>query len=224
MRDLLVKVPAPARFSFRHEAAGTRVLDCFLPYRRFDGVVDVEARAVELREVDGPPIAYVRPGEVLLAAEAIGADGMDVEWVRLDDVDQSAREVLRRVVGAELAGYLVEAPPPSGRDTVLAALDEGAEVAIVRRDASGIRVQLTVAADPRDVAVVADVSPEGWVEQVTVTPAGADGAEVGASGWTVRYAPTHEEAQVPRVDAEEVQLGALLAYPRPNARSCDVPQ
>lgn len=243
----------PERFSFAYRAGGTRVLDCVLPNREFTVAVDQASGVAEIRpRPAAPPVAILRPGrEALLHRSLFRDGGVATTWLRVDhpvaprDADQ-----LGRVLGVDLAGYVVSGTvPPSGRATVLAALDIAREVSRLGRRAGapaavdGFRI--TVDADRLD-----DVVPRStgrgdgraardeaiplfdvWLDErndivrVEVRPSRpGDERDEPAAGWAVDYSPDAVElADRGRLDVTDLrEIDSAALRPR-TPGGCEMP-
>jgi len=130
LRQRLDRAEEPARFSLDHRRGGTRVLDCMLPNTRFSIDVDTAARTMAVRREDGDLVALVDPDMLRLGRDLFRDPPFTSPWLAVPrDASASTIAGARRVLGADLAGYLL-APevPATGRATAVAALDAAATV------------------------------------------------------------------------------------------------
>ena len=193
------------------------MLDCFLPNRDFWGDVDYQSGVLLLHSTTADtPIAMVADRRVVLHRSLFGAGSVPTTWVQLDrPAKPTARPVVTRVLGVDLAGYvLADALPPSGRATALAALDVAGEVNRIgsRRigavKADGYRIGVdaekftneappstTVASDEAARTPVPDfevwLGSDNTVVRIVVQPQGIDRdpKEPETSGWAIDYLP-----------------------------------
>ena len=193
------------------------MLNCFLPNREFWGALDYQSGVLLLRSTTaGTPIAMVTDDRALLHQSLFGAGTQLTTWVQLErPAKATARPVVTRVLGVDLAGYVLgDALPPSGRTTALAALDVAGEVSRIGSQSIG-----TVQADGYQISVdaekfIQEASPsttvasdvaartpvpdfEVWlgsdntVVRIVVQQRGVDRdpKETDPSGWAIDYLP-----------------------------------
>jgi len=216
LRGRLDRAEEPARFSLDHQRGGTRVLDCMLPNTRFSIDVDTSVRTMAVRREDGGLVALVDPDTLLLGRDLFRDPTFTTPWLAVPrDASASTIAGERRVLGADLAGYLL-APevPATGRATAVAALDAAATVE--RTDplreagerANGYR--LRIVPDRFDAATLPDaasstttpsraapapqidlwVTAGGTVVRISVRPQTIAGeAGPAEDGWVVDYGP-----------------------------------
>lgn len=225
----ITRAEAPVRFSLRYQRGGTQVLGCMMANTRFAIEVDTAAETMVVRRED-EVIALVE-GERLLLGRALLREPAPTAWlaVPLDRATASEAPV-RRVLGVDLAGYLLSPElPATGRATVAAALDAARDVAridpvvIAGERADGYRLQLDAdryaaaateaptsappTSTPADEAVpVIDVwvTDNGAVTRVAIRPQTRRGKPGPAEdGWIVDYSPDTSRP-VPRPGPAEV--------------------
>ena len=206
----------PKRFAFTYRAGGTRVLDCVLPNRAFTVAVDRVSGVMELRGRPSiPPFAIVWPGREAFLHRSLFADGIvSTTWLRVDHpVGREAAERLRRVLGVDLGGYVLTAElAPSGRATVLAALEVAGDVSRLDGQtpeagtADGFRITADAEKldDVTSPSIEVDVDEAASVKVVPVFEVWVDGrgevvrldvrpdtpgseADEAAGGWAVEY-------------------------------------
>jgi len=205
----------PRLFSLRYERGGTEVLGCVLVNTRFVLDVDTDAETVVVR-VDNEIVAMADE-EVLLLGRALFRGELPTPWLDVPRRDAATDPAVRRVLGADLAGYLLAAQPPAtGRATAAAALDAARDVTpidpitISGHPVDGYRVRLdadrfTAAATlttedateptPTSAPVLAPVidvwvAGDGTVARIAIRPLDEAGEPRPAEdGWTVDYSP-----------------------------------
>lgn len=203
LRRALAAMTTPERFSFDHEPRGTRVLDCFVPLRRFSGTVDLNGPAVAIVGGDGRPLARRIGARLYLAETLLGDDAPP--WSSID-VDGSTRSTLVRALGPELAGYVAaDGLPPSGDQTALALVGVATGVDDIGRDR--YRLDLDAGVLEGLGAVVVEVSlARGHVTAVAVAPEGSE------LGWRVAYrVPGDQDEIAAPADASALDPAALFA-------------
>ena len=243
----------PAAFRMEYVGGGTRVLDCFLPYRHFTGRVDYRGGVASFADVSGVEMAHKSQRRVLLH-RSLFADGVvSSVWLGVDlPVAGEEREVLTRALGDDLAGYvLAPSLPPSGGATALAALEAAAGVehlgaaTIGGREADGYQIELD--AGQFEQMSVSDGTPdrqgegeevqapllEVWlggrneIARIVVRPAEVDGSPAdGSFGWALDYSHERSDpapAGVPRGAVTEVGSVDLENLTPAIEAGCEVP-
>lgn len=241
----------PDRFEFHHRAAGSTLLNCFLPNREFWGALDYRSGVLLLRSTTtGTPIAMVTDRRAVLHQSLFGAGAELTTWVQLErPAKPTARPVLTRVLGVDLAGYVLgDALPPSGRATALAALDVAREVNRIGSQSIG-----TVQADGYQISVnaekfIQEASPsstvasdeaartpvpnfEVWlgsdntVVRIVVQPRDVDRdpKEADTSGWAIDYLPGEPVAFKDAGDVTAFDALEPSTLAAPAAAGCNLP-
>jgi len=239
------------QFSIEYRAAGTQVLDCFLPNRAFTVSVDRGAGALAVTVARGGARSALVIGDNVYLHRTLFAEGLlAAEWLRVPRrPTRNAKATIERAIGVDLTGYLfAEGLPPTGEETALAVLDVATEVASLsaqtfqgRRldgyrvivDPGRFAVEATAVEDGRSPAPSTAVSPvvEFWVgddgEVVRLSvrhrAAGRSDPDAASGGWTTDYLPLDEGLDVPAgLDASSA--GALdVSRLRPPSRgSCEL--
>lgn len=173
LRARLAAVEQPERFRITYRAAGTRVLDCFLPNREFTVDVDRETRVVRVVGADGPePTVAIRIGStVYLHRSLFEPDAIAGEWLRLaSDVSEPVRGAVERAIGTDLAGFLlVGGLPPGARETAVASLEVAEDVRRLEPEPAAGRalVGYELALDPERFEEVA-AAPEDTAAPDTI--------------------------------------------------------
>lgn len=213
----------PARFSLRYQRGGTQVLGCVLANTRFTSDVDTAAETMVVRRDDG--VVALADRDRLLLGSALFRDPPPTAWVAVRrDRAGPAALALRRLLGADLAGYLLASQlPATGRATAAAALD--AALAVERIDAlvsgglraDGYRLRLdadrfaaaanvaaatsastppTSMSAPEPVPVLdVWVAADGTVLRIGIRPQDSRGEPAPAEdGWVVDYRPLIDDA------------------------------
>lgn len=229
LRSRLDGLPAADRFAFVYTAAGTTVLDCALPNRSFRVEVDRSIGTLVVRDLAGDVIG-ASSEEAVLLAPTLFAPRLDA-WLRagfpLDDGDA---EALRRVLGVDVAGYLLTADLPADGAQVAAVLaDEATSVEELQPgsgqqpDWTGYRLAIPGGEDggpPADVTVWLDGDA---LVRITVLPAIArpvDGDA--AAGWILDFERVAEPVpltDVTAVDITSLDVSALQGVP---IRDCEI--
>lgn len=220
----------PVRFSLRYQRGGTQVLACVMANTRFVIDVDTPAGTMVVRR-DDEVIALVDADQFLLGG-ALFREALPTEWLAVRRDRAPASEALvRRVLGVDLAGYLLSPElPATGRATAAAALDAArdvariAPVAVAGQRADGYRLELdadryaAAATEPPtsvpptssrpagEAVPVIDVwvTESGAVVRVGIRPQTNSGQSGPAEdGWTVDYRPDTSQP-VPRPGPGEV--------------------
>jgi hypothetical protein len=233
-RDLVRRLEAvdvSARFSFDYSAAGTDVLSCALPTRRFGVVVDRVEGVVAVRDDAGHLIAVSTADRILLAGTQFASPSLADAWVEAEvPLDPARLDLVRRALGVDVATYvLTNALPADGQATAVELVASATEVSVLRREDGGeavYRVEVIADEEAGAPAVRAEiaVTGEGRVRRVDVLPSQpAAASDDAASGWTLEYhaaepAPVAAPAG-PAVDLLTVAPSAL--GPRPIA-GCDL--
>lgn len=236
----------PADFEFRFRAAGTRVNDCFLPNREFVGEVRADRGLLVIRPARGEEPMIASTGEAtFLHRRLFEEDSVPAEWVRLAERGPAVAEALNRVLGADLAGYVVsESLPPSGNSTALAVLRAAEDVTPVGGSTIGdVRAErLRVTIDPEDYEAGlgqstrrADesggpppevdfwITPDDEVVRVEVRPAAEPGSEEPPPGWVIDYSVGVEAVAIePPADALVLDRDEVAALSPPRLASCEV--
>ena len=199
----LTDVDEPLVFAFQYAGAGTKVVDCFLPNRRFFAVVDKEADVEVFKRSasDTTPIAVVTAGRAFLHSSLFRDGLVPTPWLRTDvPPDPAAMTSLRGALGVDLAGYVLRSDATaSAAETVRAALDVAQSVS--RMGSAGDRYRIRVQPEEFDAATRAAGEAGGlapvidvWFEdqdirRITVAPARPAGrtGEVEAAGWVLDY-------------------------------------
>lgn len=216
LRARLEEAEQPERFTITYRAAGTQVLDCFLPNRHFSMDVDRDAGVVAVT-------AAARPGRVV--ARLIGETvylhrslfqpvTTSATWLRASaDLSDEARGDLERALGADLAAYLFAGGLPSGAtETAVAMLDVARAVRplgvqlVGRRRLEGYRIDV----DPDRFAAEATV-PGSPSPSSTVPPGEAPVVEVWLDGNEVARLVVRREASGP-TDPDATVGGWIADY------------
>ena len=226
------------------------MLNCFLPNREFSGALDYQSGVLLLRSTTaGTPIAMVTDDRALLHQSLFGA-ALPTNWVQLErPVKATARPVVTRVLGVDLAGYMLgDALPPSGRATALAALDVAREVSRIGSksigavQADGYRIGVdaekfiqeaapstTVAGDEAARTPVPDfevwLGSDNTVVRIVVQPRGIerDPKEQETSGWAIDYLPGEPVTVTESVDVTAFDALEPSALAAPAAAGCILP-
>ena len=229
-RDLVRRLEAvdvPARFAFDYAAAGTEVLGCALPNRRFRVVVDRAEGVVAVRDGAGDLIALSRPDRVVIAGSQFAAPTLADAWVEADvPLDPARSDLVRRALGVDVATYVLsDGAPADGQATAVELVESATTVSVLRREDGGeavygIEVDADEEARAPGVRAEISVTGEGRVSRVDVLPAQPPGAsDDAATGWTVEYDPA-EPAPVVAPTGTTVDLSSLAPSalrPRPIA-------
>lgn len=217
----------PAAFRFDYVGGGTRVLDCFLPYRRFTGRVDYREGVVWFADASGAEVARKTQRRAFLHRRLFADGVVPTVWLGVDlPVAGEYRQVLTRALGSDLAGYvLAPSLPPSGPATARASLEAAAGVrhlgvaTVAGREADGYQIvldaerfeQMSVpeGAAPdreRDGEVVRPPVLEVWLDgrnevaRVVVRPGRVDGSPAdGSLGWALDYTRERRDGPPPRM-------------------------
>lgn len=241
----------PDRFEFHYRAAGSTVLNCFLPNREFWGALDYQSGVLLLRTGGraSAPTAMVAQGRAVLHQSLFPGEAVPTTWVEFDQPQVTALPALQRALGVDLAGYVVgDALPSSGRATALAALDVARRVDRIGNQTIGSAradgYRLSVNADkfadeaspsttiPNRVPVHTPVpSFEIWlgddntVLRIVVQAQGSDGEpkDAATAGWTIDYLPGRPVVFTPPTDVTAIAALDLGAVAAPAAPSCQVP-
>ena len=198
-------VAGESRFRFDYRATGTRVPDCFLPYREFAISVDLTgAGALEARHPDGSLIA-VRAGDWLYVSGAALDNALGGAWIRLrPDASDERASAVRRALGADLSGYVMSSDfPAPPAETVQAVLDIATDVQRledgtfrITADAAKLAAAAPLPSDSDDPSpggeapVVDVVIAESAITRIVVQAgtSSTDG-EPSSSGWAADYGP-----------------------------------
>lgn len=241
----------PDRFKFHHRAGGSTLLECFLPNREFWGALDYQSGVLLLLSTTaGAPIAMVADRRAMLHRSLFAAGAVPTTWVQLErPAKPTARPVVMRVLGVDLAGYvLADALPPSGRATALAALDVAGEVnrigsqRIGAVQAEGYRIGVdaekftneappstTVASDEAARTPVPDfevwIGSDNTVIRIVVQPRGIDGdpKKQDISGWAIDYLPGEPVAFSESSDVTAFNALEPSTLAAPGAAGCNLP-
>lgn len=221
-------LPAADRFAFAYTAAGTSVLDCALPNRSFRVEVDRANGTLVVRDAAGERVA-ASSGEAVFLSPTLFEPRLD-GWLRADfPLDDGDAEELRRVLGVDLAGYVLAAGLPADGVQTAAALAEEAITVEELQPGRGQQTDWTgygLAIAAGDDGAPADVSV--WLEgdtvaRITVLPAveqPTDGDA--ATGWVLDFARVTEPLVVPdvaSVDVTSLDVAALRGGP---IRDCEI--
>ena len=197
----LADIDEPSVFGFEYSGAGTKVVDCFLPNRRFFAVVDTDAdlEVFKRSASDTTPIAVVTAGQALLHRSLFRNGLVPTPWLRTSvPPDPEAMPSLRGALGVDLAGYVLRSDATaSAAETVRAALDVSQSVSRLGSDGNRYRIRV----QPEDAATRASGQASGiapvldvWFEndsirKIAVAPARPPGqtGEVEAAGWVLDY-------------------------------------
>ena len=221
----LAGVDVPPRFAFDYSSAGTEVLGCALPNRRFTVVVDRTEGVVAVRDGTGELLVVSGPDQITVAGTQFASSTLNGAWVRAaTPLDPERSELLRRVLGVDAASYaLADTVPDDGQATAVELVESATTLSVVRREDDGAAVwRVDVAADeeagaPAVRAEIA-VTGEGRVVRIDVLPSQpARPSDDAATGWTVEYDEA-EPAPVAVPAATTIDLRALPASelaPRP---------
>ena len=225
----LAGMDEPDGFTMVYRAAGTDVLDCVQPNRSF--TIDVAGERFLVRPPDGTPVAE-RDGDRLVIHRSLLDDAMiGAEWIEVDlgDLDDDHDDALRRVLGPDLAGYLLAAEPPtSGLQqasslvplaTSLLPVDPPGATPTFRllldadayAEASGLDASEAVVPPLVDISITDD-----RVSRVVVRPAG----DQAAGGWIIDFPdpPTalpDRPLPGPTIDLDQLAATDLRAAPIP---------
>lgn len=246
----LADAPDPARFALTYRRGGTRVLDCVLANTSFSAEVD-RSRVRMLVRTEGSedqPTILVADGAVFLHRSLFTDPPFASAWLQATrPAGESAGDILRRVLGPDLAGDVArERLPASGHAIAAEALAVAASVeragagTIAGESAERFRLEV----DPQrfaDAATVPGAAPPGqeeptpvfdvWVNgesrvvRVVVSAKRRDGTPAPPEeGWTVDYRPLAEPPfAIPPpsevTDWSSVDTSRLM----PAARECRLP-
>ena len=225
---------APTGFGFSYQARGTRVLDCVLPNRSFDGrvfpggafVLDAETPAGAARALSLDDAVYL--DDAFFAQGTVAA-----EWVRLTRLGlDAARPSLDRILGVDLAAYLA-APgsPPSGNQIVAATLERtvvDSRLGPIRAPGGAAAAGYRFVVEGEDPVPVIDgwVDGEGRVVRVQVQDSIADepGEPNPDTGWIIDYKalPPGATAPAPPGDFVEATSGVLADLAPPMRDGCEL--
>ncbi|QGG96245.1 hypothetical protein [Actinomarinicola tropica] len=235
LRAALDDLDEPDRFTLTYLSHGSQVLDCFAPNRSFTLEVDQSTRRVDARVADDGTVLAQRDGEVVMLHRSLfAADAVASSWVEVDlrTIDAASEEVLRRVLGADLSGYLLAPDLPSSGEAIAAASAEIAEeVQQLSEDANGVTFRVTLDAERfaaesggPDVGdpSMSDAPPpvieltidDVRVSQVTVRPPGREDGN--AAGWSIRFGSLDPGTAPPRTGSVAAlgQLDLAQLFPR----------
>lgn len=190
LADALDQIPDPPAFGFTYRAQGTTVLDCVLPNREFVVKVDRDRTAMAIESVEGRLLVR-RDGQSVLLGGSMFSNAPT--GVRLNvPLEEALSPAIRRVLGVDLAGYvLADGLPDPPAEIARAALKHATAVdSLPSADApasatTGYRlaVQDTSGAFILDVWIAVDTS----IARLAVSPTSAlDGTRPGdqtAAGW-----------------------------------------
>lgn len=193
-------IDEPGSFTMAYRAAGTDVLACVQPNRRFTIDVDTSALAFVVRDAAAGSIVAERRARFLRLHEDLFAVGTtEATWVEVDlDAASSDRiAALRRVLGPDLAEYLLAASPPSSGPATAAALvpiassievtddDGGTTTFRLQLDPGGFAEGATLDPDQADAAppLIDLTLDDRGVRQIVVRAPGDEAA----GGWTIDY-------------------------------------
>ena len=228
-------------FAFQYSGAGTKVVDCFLPNRRFFAVVDTDAdlEVFKRSASDTTPIAVVNAGRALLHRSLFRNGLVPTPWLRTRvPPDPEAMASLRGALGVDLAGYVLRSDATaSAAEIVRAALDVSQSVSRLGSSSVGDRYSIRVQPEEFDAATrsagqagglapVIDVWFKGdGIARIAVgpdRPAGQTG-DVEAAGWVLDYAASNPPPRgVAGAVTELAQLGGTpLTGPR--SQECSLP-
>ena len=248
LRRRLARTEEPNRFSLDYERGGSGVVGCMLSNTRFTIDVDIPAGAMAVRRGGGATVALADSEVLLLHGDLFRNPPFTTPWLAGPrDPAASTAPALERVLGADLAAYLLAAQlPASGRSTVVAVLEAASSVERIDplvtagARAQGYRLRLdperfaaatlpeaTTSASPTVTPVpLVDVwvTNDGNVVRVSIRPqtnAGRPGPV--EDGWTIAYGRTSAVAPAAPVPGEttdiaEVDASALL----PAAVGCEL--
>lgn len=218
----------PESFAFSYRARGTDVLDCVLPNRDFEGTAFADgALSITAETPSGVAEALSFRDAVFLDDALFARGSVTAEWIRLERSSLEAGEpALNRILGVDLAAYVVAAgPPPSGNEVVAAALEQSAidsQLDPIRLPGGAAAAGYRLVVEGEDTVPVIDawVDGAGFVVRVQVQDSLPDqpGKPNPDTGWIVTYRPLPTDATAPPppegfVEATAERL-AELAPPR----------
>jgi hypothetical protein len=208
----LAAIDDPDSFTMAYQAAGTDVLGCVQPNRSFAIDVDTPTLAFVVRDaVSGSTIAERHDRSIRLHRDLFAEGTTDAIWVEVD-LDATADQLiaaLRRVLGPDLAEYLLAAGPPSSGPALAAALvpiaasieatdDDGSTTTFrLELDPGGFAEGATLAPDQADAAppLIDLTLDDRGVRRIVVRAPGDEAA----GGWIIDY--VDPGAEVPNAPA-----------------------
>ena len=222
LRARIEQFDPPDRFRMAYRATGTDVLDCALPNRAFVLGVDPGEDLLQLEGPGpGPPVLAVRRGGRLsLHASLFALASVDTEWVvvDLDRLDEAGTQTLHRVLGVDLATYLLaDGLPATGESIAAAALAVANDVEALNPIGAEIHAAYRILLDrsryiealagsstgrteaPEPEAPVIEIELDGsMITDVSVRPSAPDDAD--AAGWTIAFRRVDEPFDLPAIE------------------------
>lgn len=233
LRNRLRNGPRYDTIEVSYRATGTQVLDCALPNRQFDLIVDPSASSIVARRPDTTEVIAERVGTNLQLAPTLfrgtaqPVDGLRVQLSTLADDD---RTELERLLGADLATYLLaEELPADGTATALAALDGVDHIdellpatldgEPIDTFAWSVDVEEYDSEDSVPPRIEASIDSRGAVRRLAVIA--ATNTPAAPTGWTVGYRSTKPvELQLRRTGTsiDDINLAQLT----PSVDDCEL--
>ena len=222
---------APRSFEFSYQALGTDVLDCVLPHRDFDGSVFTDSTLLMTADTPSGAARALRLGDAIYLESTFFATGaVDGDWARIDR-SPAIRADLERILGVDLAAYLLaDDLPPSGNEVLEATLretDVASNVESIRPrggpPAPGYR--FIVEAEGTTPVIDAWVDVDGNVVRIRVQDSLPDqaGEPDPDSGWITDYRPTPDTPPPPPpTDVAPVDAASLVVLTPATPAGCEL--